>query len=186
MQRKKMLALMIEDVTLISGAQIAMHIRWRGGKTQSIAVDKPRPIALVRKTPPLVVQLIDELLETCTDGEIAKRLNELGHRNWRGESFTTKKVRLVRLTYGLKSRFQRLRDCGMLTSRELARRFGVCPTTVNHLGRQGLLKRYTYDSDHRYLYQPSGDVILVKGAGSRYGGRSPQLIPVPPTAQGAL
>lgn len=182
MQRKKMLALMIEDVTLVSGAQVAVHIRWRGGKTQSIAVDKPRPIALVRKTLPQVVQRIDELLETCTDREVAQRMNELGHRNWRGDVFTTKKVTLVRVTYGLKSRFQRLRERGMLTSRELAQRFGVCPTTVNHLGRQGILKRHAYDSDHRFLYEPPGDVALVKGAGSRYGGRPPQLIPVPPTA----
>lgn len=182
MQRKKMLALMIEDVTLVSGAQVAVHIRWRGGKTQSLVVDKPRPIALVRKTRTEVVQLIDKLLETCTDREVARQLNELGHRNWRGDSFNTKKVRLVRITYGLKSRFQRLRDRGMLTSGEMARRFGVCPTTVNHLGRQGILKRHTYDSDHRYLYEPPGDVALIKGAGSRYGGRAPQLIPVPTTA----
>lgn len=186
MQRKKMLALMIEDVTLVSGAQVAVHIRWRGGKTQSLAVDKPRPIALVRKTRPEVVQLIDELLQTCTDREVARRLNELGHRNWRGDSFTAKKVRLVRITYRLKGRFERLRERGMLTSGELARHFGVCPTTVNHLGRQGILKRHMYDSDHRYLYEPPGDVTLVKGAGSRYGGRAPQLIPVPSTAQGAL
>jgi DNA invertase Pin-like site-specific DNA recombinase len=184
-QRKKMLALMIEDVTLISGAQIAVHIRWRGGKTQSITIEKPKPIALVRKTQPQVVQLINELLETCTDGEIAKRLNELGHRNWRGDEFTTKKVTMVRLTYGLKGRFQRLRERGMLTSQELACRFGVCPTTVNHLGRQGVLKRHMYDMDHRYLYEPPGDVILVKGAGSRYGGKPPQLIPVSSTEQGA-
>ena len=186
LQRKKMLALMIEDVTLVSGAQIAVHVRWRGGKTQSITVDKPRPIALVRKTLPQVVQLIDELLETCTDREVAQRLNELGHHNWRGDVFTTKKVMLVRVTYGLKGRFQRLRDRGMLTSGELARRFGVCPSTVNHLGRQGILKRHTYDGDHRYLYEPPGDVTLLKGAGSRYGGRPPQLIPVPQTARGAL
>lgn len=186
LQRKKMLALLIEDVTLVSGVQVSVHVRWRGGQTQSLTVDKPRPIALVRKTLPHVVHLIDELLETCTDVEVSQRLNELGHRNWRGDPFTHKKVRLVRITYGLKSRFQRLRQRGMLTSGELARRFGVCPTTVNHLGRLGILKRHTYDSDHRYLYEPPGDVSLVKGAGSRYGGRPPQLIPVPPTAQGAL
>jgi len=186
LQRKKMLALMIEDVTLISGAQVAVHVRWRGGRTQSFTVDKPKPIALVRKTLPEVVQLIDELLETCTDVEVAQRLNKLGHRNWRGDCFTHKKVRLVRITYGLKSRFQRLRERGMLTSGELARRFGVCPTTVNYLGRQGILKRHTYDSEHRYLYEPPGDVALVKGAGGRYGGRPPQLIPAPLTAQGAL
>ena len=50
-----------------------------------------------------------------------------------------------------------LRERGMLTSGELARRFGVCPTTVNHLGRQGILKRHMYDSDHRYLYEPPGE-----------------------------
>lgn len=186
LQRKKMLALMIEDVTLVSGTQVSVNVRWRGGQTQSFTVGKPRPIALVRKTLPHVVQLIDELLETCTDVEVASRLNELGHRNWRGDSFTHKKVRLVRIAYGLKGRFQRLREQGMLTSSELARRFGVCPTTVNHLGRQGILKRHTYDSDHRYLYEPPGDVTLLRGAGSRYGGRPPKLIPVQPTEQGAL
>ena len=186
LQRKKMLALMIEDVTLVSGTQVSVNVRWRGGQTQSFTVDKPRPIALVRKTLPHVVQLIDELLETCTDVEVAARLNELGHRNWRGDSFTHKKVRLVRIAYGLKGRFQRLREQGMLTSSELARRFGVCPTTVNHLGREGILKRHTYDSDHRYLYEPPGDVTLLRGAGSRYGGRPPKLIPVQPTEQGAL
>ena len=46
--------------------------------------------------------------------EVAHRLNQLGHLNWRGDSFTHKKVRLVRITYGLKSRFQRLRERGML------------------------------------------------------------------------
>ena len=140
----------------------------------------------MRKTPTQVVQLIDELLETCTDREIAVRLNKLGHHNWRGDAFTHKKVRLVRITYGLKSRFQRLRERGMLTSGELAHRFHVCQTTINDLGRQGILKRHTYDGDYRYLYEPPGDVTLIKGAGSRYGGRPPQLIPVPPLAQGAL
>lgn len=56
--RKKMLALVIEDVTLTSGVQITVNIRWRGGRTQSITLDKPRPIALVRKTLPEVVQPI--------------------------------------------------------------------------------------------------------------------------------
>lgn len=186
-QRKKMLALVIEDVTLASGVQITVNIRWRGGRTQSITLDKPRPIALVRKTLPEVVQLIDELLQDGTDRQVATRLNELGHHNWRGDPFTTKKVTLVRLTYGLKGRFQRLRERGMLTSGELAHRFGVCSTTVNQLGRQGILRRHTYDGDHRYLYEPPGDVALVKGSGGRYGGgRPPRLIPVPPTAQGAL
>ena len=91
-----MLALLVEDVTLFVGEQIDIHVRWRGGRTQSLSVPRPKPMAVIRKTPPPVVALIDELLETSTDRQIAQRLNELGHRNWRGEPFTMKKVMLVR------------------------------------------------------------------------------------------
>ena len=56
-------------------------------------------MALVRKTRPEVVALIDSLLEGATDKQVAVRLNELGLRNYRGEPFTMKKVILVRETY---------------------------------------------------------------------------------------
>nr|WP_323130447.1 recombinase family protein [Sinorhizobium medicae] len=79
-------------VTLLVDEQINMHIRWRGGRTQSLAVARPRPMAVIRKTPEAVVALINELLETDNDQQIASRLNALGHRNWRGEAFTLKKV----------------------------------------------------------------------------------------------
>jgi hypothetical protein len=96
-ERKRMLALLIEGVTLFVGERIDVHVRWRGGRTQSLSVSRPKPMSLVRKTPPQVVALINELLETSTDRQIAHRLNELGHRNWRGELFTMKKVILVKL-----------------------------------------------------------------------------------------
>ena len=86
-----MLALLVEDVTLVAGPAIAVHVRWRGGRCQSLSVDKPRPIAQIRKTLPEVVKLIDELLDTSSDKQVAARLNELGYRNWRGQSFTLKK-----------------------------------------------------------------------------------------------
>ncbi|MEM5373553.1 hypothetical protein V4C53_47770, partial [Paraburkholderia azotifigens] len=43
---------------------------------------------------------------------------------------THKKVYLVRTAYRLKSRFERLRERGMLTANELAAQLGVCPTRV--------------------------------------------------------
>jgi hypothetical protein len=109
LERKRMLVLLIEDVTLVAGPSIAVHVRWRGGRTQSLCVGKPRPMALIRKTAPEVVRLIDELVETCNDAQVAARLNELGHRNWRGDTFTAKKVTVVRSAYKLQSRHQRLR-----------------------------------------------------------------------------
>jgi DNA-binding XRE family transcriptional regulator len=180
-----MLALLIEDVTLFVGEQIDIHVRWRGGRTQGLSVPRPKPMSVIRKTPTHVVTLIDELLETSTDRQIAARLNGLGHRNWRGEPFTMKKVILVRETYSLKSRFQRLRERGMLTGAEVAEQLGVSTTTVHQLGRQGVLARHLYGNNYRCLYEPPGNVRLVQGAGSRYGGRPPRLVAAPPSEQGA-
>jgi hypothetical protein len=185
-ERKRMLALLVEDVTLVVGQQVEVHVRWRGGRTQSLSVARPLPMSQVRKTPPQVVALIDELLETATDWQIAARLNELGHRNWRGEPFTMKKVILVRHAYALKSRFERLRERGMLTGEEVARQLGVSTTTVHHLGRTGRVKRHLYGNNHRCLYEAPGDVQFVKGAGGRYSSRPSQIIPAQPSEQGAI
>jgi DNA invertase Pin-like site-specific DNA recombinase len=185
-ERKRIVALLIEDVTLVKADRIAIHVRFRGGKTTSLTIDKPKPIALIRKTLPEVVRAVDELLETCTDRQAAARLNELGNRNWKGQAFTLKKVELIRRTYRLKSRFERLRERGMLTGHELAKQLDVCTTTVHQWGRAGLLRRHLYGNNHRCLYEPVRDVVVIKGAGGRYASRPPALIAAPSTGQGAI
>lgn len=177
LERKKMLALLIEDVTLLGGPKITINVRWRGGRNQTLLIDKPLPIARIRRTSEQVVKLVDELLETSTDKQIAQKLNELGHCNWLGQPFTMKKVISLRLTYALKSRFQRLRERGMLTGEEVAQQIGVSPTTVHQLGRSGVLKRQLYGNNCRCLYEPLGDVQFIKGAGGRFRPRPPQIIP---------
>jgi DNA invertase Pin-like site-specific DNA recombinase len=185
-ERKRMVALLIEDVTLVKAERIAIHVRFRGGRNTSLEIDKPKPIALIRKTLPEVVKKVDELLEACTDRQVAERLNELGYKNWRGQSFTHKKVIVIRAAYRLKSRFERLRERGMLSANELAHQLGVCPTSVYHWGREGVLREHRYGNGHRCLYEPLGDVVLVKGTGGRYGSKPPQLINVKSTTQGAI
>jgi DNA invertase Pin-like site-specific DNA recombinase/DNA-binding XRE family transcriptional regulator len=185
LERKRMLALLIEDVTLVAGPTIAVHVRWRGGRTQSLSVDKPRPIAQIRKTPADVVKLIDELLETLTDKQVAAKLHALGHRNWRGDSFTMKKVAVVRSAFGLKSRFERLRLRGMLTGEELAQQLGVSTTTVHQLGRQRVLPRHLYGNNHRCLYEPVNCGQLIRGHGGRNGGQPARFIAAQPSIQGA-
>jgi DNA invertase Pin-like site-specific DNA recombinase len=184
-ERKRMLALLIEDVTLVKTERIAIHVRFRGGSTRSLEIEKPKPIALIRKTLPGVVKTVDKLLETCTDEEVARHLNEVGHKNWRGQSFTHKKVGVIRKAYHLKSRFERLRERGMLSAFELADQLGVCPTTIYLWGRGGFLREHRYGNGHRCLYDPVGNVKLVKGKGSRQP-QPPILIRVPSTTQGAV
>jgi hypothetical protein len=182
LERKRMVALLIEDATLIKEQDIRIHVRFRGGRTTSLTVDRPQSMALVRKTRSEVVDALDRLLETYTDREAAVALNERGYRNWQGQSFTPKKVSLVRRTYGLKSRFERLRARGLLTGEEMAHRLGVSTTTVHTLGRTGLLPRHLYGSPVRCLYEPIDPTLFLKGKGGRRP-RPPALITVPSSAQ---
>ena len=182
LERKRMVALLIEDATLIKEQDIRIHVRFRGGRTTSLTVNRPQSMALVRKTRSEVVEALDRLLETHTDREAAVALNERGYRNWQGQSFTPKKVSLVRRTYGLKSRFERLRARGLLTGEEMAHRLGVSTTTVHTLGRTGLLPRHLYGSPVRCLYEPIDPTLFLKGKGGRRP-RPPALITVPSSAQ---
>ncbi|CAG9169685.1 recombinase family protein [Cupriavidus pinatubonensis] len=184
-ERKRMLGLLVEDVTLVKAQRISIQVRFRGGRTTSLVTDRPRPIAAIRKTLPDVVRTVDELLETCTDRQVALRLNELGYTNWRGQSFTFKKVTTIRIAYHLPSRFERLRKRGMLTGDELARQLGVSTTTIHIWGRAGFLKRHLYGNKHRCLYEPLNNVVLVPGKGGRKP-TSPTFIVAQPTEQGAI
>jgi DNA invertase Pin-like site-specific DNA recombinase len=179
LERKRMVALLIEDVTLIRAEKIAAHVRFRGGHTASLSVERPRPIALVRKTRPEVIAKLDEFLADGGDREASAQLNALGYRNWKGERFTPKRVRYTRLVYGLKSRFDRLRERGFLTAAEMARQLGVCASQIHILGRRGVLRKQRYDTGQRCLYEPLNGATLVTGVGGRYRPRRPFLIHPP-------
>ena len=74
-------------------------------KEQGGMVVVPHPLG--KLVPSLSRKKIDELLETCSDQEVALHLNELGYTNWRGEPLTNKTVIASRNAYQLKSRYQR-------------------------------------------------------------------------------
>lgn len=181
-ERKRMVALLVEDVTLSKGDEIAVDVRFRGGKTQSFTLPLPLPMSRIRKTPDEVVDALDQLLETCTDDEAAERLNELGHRNWQGQAFTKKKVSLIRHTYGLRSPYERLRALGYITAGELAKQLEVSNTTIHTWGRNGVLRRGLYGNSRRCLYLPPKGMVVVKGQGGRCP-IPPKLISVQLSAQ---
>jgi DNA invertase Pin-like site-specific DNA recombinase len=166
-ERKRILRLLIEDVTLINGETIEVHVRLRGGATRSLTLEKPLPIAQIRKTKPEVVAEIDALLEDHCDRQVADVLNRQGRRTWQDEPFNLKKIAHIRWAFNLKCRFSRLRDRGLLTAKEMSVRHGVTITTINTWGRQGLLKKHRYDNLQRCLYEPLDPHAIVKGQGGR-------------------
>jgi DNA invertase Pin-like site-specific DNA recombinase len=138
-ERKRMVRLLIEDVTLLRADEIMAHVRFRGGATRSLHLPLPLPAPLLRKTHPDVVAEVDRLIDEHTDSEIAAILNERGIRPALGERFTWVNVYHIRHTYGLRDRFTRLREMGMLTLKRWQRR--------------NLLVGHAYDDKGQRLYE---------------------------------
>ena len=182
-ERKRMVALLIEDITLLKSEQIAVHVRFRGGQTTTLTIARPKPMATLRKTSAATVQLLGRLLETCSDKAAATQLNALGPRNWKGEPSTVRRVSLMRRTYGLTSRFDRLRAAGYLTAREMARHLGICLWQVYDLGRAGILPRERYGSEYRTLFAPVDSAQLTNAIARRYRRKRRRLIPATSSPQ---
>ncbi|MEO8596453.1 MAG: recombinase family protein [Candidatus Solibacter sp.] len=166
-ERKRILRLLIEDVTLINGETIQVHVRLRGGATRSLTVAKPLPIAQIRKTKPDVVAEIDKLLDYYCDREVAEILNRQGRRTWQNDSFNLKKIAHIRQAFNLKCRYGRLRAKGLLTAKEMSVRHGVTTTTINLWAREGRLQKHRYDNARRCLYEPLDETAILKGHGGR-------------------
>jgi len=165
--RKRILRLLIEDVTLIRGETIQVHVRLRGGATRSFTLAKPLPIAQIRKTKPEVVAEIDGLLDHYCDREVADILNRQGRRTWQNEPFNLKKIAHIRQAFHLRCRYLRLRARGLLTTKEMSVRHGVTTTTINLWAREGRLQKHRYDNARRCLYEPVERDAILKGHGGR-------------------
>ncbi len=158
-ERKRILRLIIEDVTLHKDKQITAHIRFKGGATKTIEVPfLPRYFELI-KTKPAVVQEIDHLLENHTLKETADLLNERGFTTGKGKAFTRINVSFILKEYGLKDRYTRLREAGLLTAEELARLLNAQPETVKAWRKKGLLQGYKVNDKNEYLYERPGENV---------------------------
>jgi len=168
-ERKRLLAHVIEDVTLIKlGAEgtTKIHVRFKGGKTETLTTQNPKSSGV--KTQPSVVELVDKLLDNHTYSEIADILNDQGihpggsaRRGRADAQFTALRVAYLVHHYGLRSRFDRLRDRGMLTKAEAASRLGIHEATLLRWVEHGLVTRHAYN-DHAYLYEQPGPNLPVK------------------------
>ena len=152
--RKRMVQLLIEDVTLIRGEEITLHIRFKGGAAQTRRVPAPLPACRTWQTDPKIVALIDDLLNRHTNQRIADMLNAEGLKSGKGGVFTRMTVRNIVQSHGLPSRFDRLRKKGLQTKREMAKSLRISPQTVERWRHHGILKGHAYDDRGRYLYEP--------------------------------
>ncbi len=155
-ERKRMLRLIIEDVTLVKGKELVVHVRFRGGATRTLTLPRPAPAWALRQTSPEVVAEIDRLLAEYTDVQIAQVMSENGFRSGMGRPVNVMMIARVRDHYHLKSRYDRLRERGYLTLDELAQTLGISTATAKVWRRAGLLRAHAYNDKNQYLYEPPG------------------------------
>jgi DNA invertase Pin-like site-specific DNA recombinase len=153
-ERKRMLALLIEDITLIKRREITVAIRFRGGATTTLTLPRPLTPQQLRATHPEVRQQIDALLDEYTDAQVANQLNKQQLRTGAGDSFDAVSVQWVRFSAKLKSLKERLLEAGWLTSKQIAAQLGVSLTTVGGLRSKGRLKGRICSDKGEWLYWP--------------------------------
>ncbi|MDZ4688068.1 MAG: recombinase family protein [Planctomycetaceae bacterium] len=152
--RKRMVRLLIEDVTLTQTEMVLAQVRFKGGATHPLSLARPPSAWKIRQTAPEVVAEIDRLLTDHVDSEIAAQLNERGWTSGEGRPFSNRIVANIRRDYRLKPRFDRLRARGLLTIQELAAQLGVSRQTICLWCRQGLLQGHAYNDKHECLFEP--------------------------------
>jgi DNA invertase Pin-like site-specific DNA recombinase len=175
--RKRMLRLLIEDVTLVKKRNIQIHIRWKAGATTSL--ERPLPLSapdLVR-TPVETVELIRALATEQTDAQIARTLNARSLRTGRKHAFTRLIVRHIRNAYGIRSYVQHLRSHGWLTAPEIAVQIGVHFRTARRFATEGVLHAVHADDRGLVLFEPVTGPLPQAHPGKRFRDRRryPQL-----------
>ena len=150
--RKRIVRLLVEDVTLLSAEQIVAHIRFKGGATQTMQVPFPPPFAQSRLTAPQTLEVMQQLLHDLTDAQTAEQLNALGYRTFTGLPFHAAHVAQLRRHHGLADRYTTLREQGWLTAPEIAERCGISVSRVWRRYHQGRLVGAVYNDRGTCLF----------------------------------
>ncbi|AMY08552.1 Recombinase [Luteitalea pratensis] len=176
-ERKRMVRLLMDDVTLIkAGDGLTAHVRFRGGATTTLTLASALNAWQLRETSTEIVALIDHFLDRYADKDIATILNARGYLSGTGQPFQRGIVKHLRHSHGLRSRCERLRARGMLTRDEIARRLQVSGATVKVWGQHGLLARSVCNDKGEWLYEAPGPNAPVKMQGRRLSDRRSGLV----------
>jgi DNA invertase Pin-like site-specific DNA recombinase len=152
-ERKRLLRLLIEDVTLVKREQLRVHLRFPGGANKTLELPLPRRATVTQQ---VVVTEVDRLLDEHSYAAIAGILNARGFVSGYGKLFGGRMIARITIEYRLKSRFDRLRERGMLTLDEIAYRLGISTRHIRIWRAAGLLRAHLCNDKNEYLYEDPG------------------------------
>ena len=156
-EKKRMLRLLIEDVTLKNDDKMVIAgIRFKAGTSQTLSIERKLPICEVKKTKADIVKQVDELTENYIPSEIADILNRKGYRAWNGNLFNLRTINRIIRTYGIKRRHTRLRERGCLSLREKMLEANLSQAKIIQMRNEGKITFYRVTDRDEYLYEPEG------------------------------
>src|ERR1039457_817126 len=155
-ERKRLLRLLITDVTLTRGddGAICCQVRFTGGQHHTLTLPRPLTAAEQHTTSPATVELTGQLLNDHPFDEIATILNSRGITGGWGRAFTVQNLAALCHARGLSTHASRLRSTGMLTTGEIAADLKVTPQTIGKWHRRGLITGRRTDGRGECLYHP--------------------------------
>ena len=163
-ERKRMVRLLIEDVTLSKADEIVAHVRFRGGAIHTFRLPRPRPAVQLHQIDPAVVAEVDRLLDAHTDSEIVDILNSRGLQPGIADKFSPWIIWKLRSKYRLEDRRSRMHRQGLLTLEEMAAALGVHVTTVKKRSAKGQLLSVVYNDRGQRLFAPPGEPAMTRCA----------------------
>ncbi|WDL97049.1 recombinase family protein [Alicyclobacillus sp. ALC3] len=137
--RKRILRLMIEDVTIFAEPRnpaVRLGLRWRNQHCEELWACKPLPQHMVVKHSPETVEVVRRLSETMIDQQIAKQLNESGMRTPDGRMFTIDSIKWIRYIHKIPGYTSRRHG---LSVKEVAERLRIAPGVVYYWLNRGIL-----------------------------------------------
>jgi DNA invertase Pin-like site-specific DNA recombinase/F0F1-type ATP synthase membrane subunit b/b' len=153
-ERKRIVALLIEDVTLLKKQDLKVHVRFRGGATTTMILPPPLTAQELFGTSPELLAEIDDLLSRHTNPEVVAILNERGRRTGMDKPFNMDALTWVMHNHGLKSLKQRLRAVGFLNRNEMANALGRSYWQIKDMQSQGLFLARTVDGSGEWAFNP--------------------------------
>ena len=138
--KKRIVRLIIEDVTIISDKEITCHIRFKGGATKSVLLPQVKPIWELFVTSPEVVRKIDELLDNHTYTEAADILNNSGYKTATEQRFDAVAIERIRQAYNIETLVKKKRKQELFSKSELIRKINISEVEYNKCRTEGWLK----------------------------------------------
>jgi DNA invertase Pin-like site-specific DNA recombinase len=137
--RKRMLRLLIRDITVVKGPepkQLRIQIRWQGGAIETLEARMPPNRAEAFRYPDTFVDKIRALADRHDDEEIVALLNCDSLKSSTGKPFTVSMIRWIRYKHRIPSPSL---PAGALSVRQVRERYGVSLWVVHYWIERGIV-----------------------------------------------